>query len=316
MESTKPSSISSILILVFIAGCVAANPLPAPTTITDTPTPDAAAASPNPSPTILPSVLGHSQIRQIDGMLMIYVPAGEFTMGSEEEEVDFALQQCRDYGTNCRRSYFSVELPAHRVMLDGFWLDQTEVTSSQYTLCEAAGVCGSPQCQSASGDHPVVCITWEQAAAYCQWAGVRLPTEAEWEYAAHGLNESRYPWGDEFDGTLLNYCDANCTLPKRDAAFDDGFAETAPVGSYPQGASWVGALDMAGNVWEMVADWKGEYPTEDQVNPTGPLSGSRRVARGGSWHASPDHVRSVLRTHLDMDQRSDHAGFRCAQSAP
>jgi formylglycine-generating enzyme required for sulfatase activity len=208
-------------------------------------------------------------------MLMVYVPGGEFTMGSDDQEVDFALQQCQAYGTNCRRSYFSVEMPAHQVVLDDFWLDQTEVTNSQYALCEAAGVCESPQCHSGSGDFPTVCVSWEQAASYCHWAGGRLPTEAEWEYAARGLNESRYPWGDEFEGTFLNYCDANCSLTKRDEAFDDGHAETAPAGSYPQGASWVGALDMAGNVWEMVADWNGEYLPEKQVNPTGPSTGGR-----------------------------------------
>jgi formylglycine-generating enzyme required for sulfatase activity len=111
-------------------------------------------------------------------------------------------------------------------------------------------------------------------------------------------------------------CDTNCTLSKRDENFDDGYARSAPVGSYPQGASWTGALDMAGNVWEMVADWNGEYSPEKQVNPTGPTSGVRKVARGGSWHASPDHVRSALRTHVGPNDHVDHAGFRCVQPAP
>jgi formylglycine-generating enzyme required for sulfatase activity len=207
-------------------------------------------------------------------------------------------------------------MPAHQVVLEGFWLDQTEVTNSQYALCDEAGVCESIQCQSGRGDFPVACVTWEQAAVYCQWAGGKLPTEAEWEYSARGLNEGRYPWGDEFEGTFLNYCDESCTLDKRDDAFDDGYAEAAPVGSYPQGASWVGALDMAGNVWELVADWNGEYLPGEQINPSGPLTGGRRVARGGSWHASPDHVRSTLRTHMGTDQQFNHAGFRCARSTP
>ena len=96
-------------------------------------------------------------------------------------------------------------------------------------------------------------VTWNQADTYCRWTGARLPTEAEWEYSARGLNGGRYPWGDEIDGSLLNYCDANCELHKRNSDVDDGYARTAPVGSYPDGASWVGALDMAGNVWEWTA---------------------------------------------------------------
>jgi serine/threonine-protein kinase len=267
-----------------------------------------------------PPSLGDARTRSLDGMLMVYVPAGEFQMGSDEGEVDHALQLCKQYDTNCRRNYFSVEQPAHAVVLDGFWIDKTEVTNSQYAACQAAGACDEPDCQveaqEASGDRPVVCVTWEQAAAYCAWAGARLPTEAEWEYAARGAGGRRYPWGDEFDGTLLNYCDANCTLRKRDEAVDDGYARTAPVGSYPAGASWVGALDMAGNVWELVADWTAPYSPERQTNPAGPASGQRRVARGGSWHTSPDHVRSALRTHVGPDQSVDHAGFRCVESAP
>jgi formylglycine-generating enzyme required for sulfatase activity len=252
-------------------------------------------------------------------MVMVYVPAGEFLMGSDEEEVDYALEQCLTYGTNCRRSYFSGEMPPHAVALDGFWIDQTEVTRNQYEKCLASGVCSAAGCQAESsingGDHPVVCVTWHQAATYCEWVGGRLPTEAEWEYAARGANESRYPWGNEFVGTNLNYCDMNCPLPKRDELFDDGFTSAAPVGSYPAGVSWVGALDMAGNVWEMVLDWNGAYSPEKQTNPAGPDSGGRRVARGGSWHASPDHVRSTLRTHMSPSDYNDHAGFRCAQPA-
>jgi len=143
-----------------------------------------------------------------------------------------------------------------------------------------------------------------------------LPTEAQWEYAARGAEGRRYAWGDGFDGRLLNYCDVNCPLEKRDEMFDDGFERSAPVGSYPGGASWVGALDLAGNVWELVADWNGAYAAERQVNPTGPSTGTRRVARGGSWHASPDHVRGALRNHLGADEFADHVGFRCITHVP
>jgi formylglycine-generating enzyme required for sulfatase activity len=264
--------------------------------------------------------LGDTRVRSTDGMVMVYVPPGEFEMGSTEEDVDYALELCLEYGTNCRRWYFSVEQPLHPVELDGFWLDRTEVNNEQYETCVEAGVCSEAGCgddtQLTGGNLPVVCVTWDQAAAYCEWAGARLPTEAEWEYAARGLDGRRYPWGDEFDGSLLNYCDSNCAHDKRDEMYDDGYARSAPVGSYPDGASWTGALDMAGNVWELVADWNGEYSEERQVNPTGPLSGNRRVARGGSWNTSPDHARSALRTNVGEDDIVAHAGFRCAFTAP
>jgi formylglycine-generating enzyme required for sulfatase activity len=268
---------------------------------------------PTPSP-------GEPRDRPVDGMEMLFVPAGEFEMGSDDQAVDDALQQCRVYGTNCSRSYFSVETPVHTVALDAFWIDKTEVTQGQYAQCVGAGYCDEPGCQeegqATTADLPVVCVTWDQAAAYCAWVGGRLPTEAEWEYAARGTTRRLYPWGDEFDGTRLNYCDVNCELGKRDETFDDGYARSAPVGSYPAGASWIGALDMAGNVWELVADWHGNYSPDRQVNPRGPASGGRRVARGGSWHASPDHVRSALRTHVGATQAIDHAGFRCVRSNP
>ena len=304
-----------ILISLIPAGCTTAEQTNAPSTPVDITTPQKPTETTASSP-----VLGDSQIRPSDGMAMVYVPAGEFLMGSNEEDVDFALHQCKECGTNCQRRYFSVEIPVHIVVLDSFWVDKTEVTNSQYQLCEAAGICDPPGCQGESqlggADHPVVCVTWHQATEYCEWAGARLPTEAEWEYAARGAEGIRYPWGDEFEGTYLNYCDVNCTLSKRDEMFDDGYARSAPVGSYPRGTSWVGALDMAGNVWEMVADWNDEYSPEKQFNPSGPSSGGRKVARGGSWHASPDHIRSTLRTHMGPDDFVDHAGFRCAQSPP
>jgi len=263
--------------------------------------------------------LGESLTRPADDMRMVFVPGGTFEMGSDDAEVDFALDLCKAYDSNCQRRYFSIEEPVHSVTLDSYWIDQTEVTNDQYALCVEAGVCEETQCpeeREMGGDHPVVCVDWEQAADYCEWAGGRLPTEAEWEYAARGVDRPRYPWGDAFDGNLLNYCDANCTLGKRDEAFDDGYATTAPVGSYPGGASWVRALDMAGNAWEFTGDWYGEYPAEAQVNPTGPASGARVVLRGGSWHTSPDHARSALRTHALPQSFSNHVGFRCVQSVP
>lgn len=262
--------------------------------------------------------LGDSRIRPADDMKIIYVPEGEFLIGSDQEEVDFALELCLAYDTNCNLRYFSVELPQHIVQLSSFWLDKTEVSTSQYNACVNAGTCEEISCENSfdldSDDLPASCVNWNQAAAYCEWAGARLPTEAEWEYGARGIDRRRYPWGDEIDGSRLNYCDANCELPKRNDAVDDGYAETAPVGSYPDGASWIGALDMSGNVWEWTADWFGPYSSEQQVDPLGSDTGDRKVARGGSWHTSADHARSALRTYSDPERSIDHVGFRCAMS--
>jgi formylglycine-generating enzyme required for sulfatase activity len=251
-------------------------------------------------------------------MAAVYVPGGEFLMGSDQEEVDYALELCLAFDTNCSLRYFSVEQPQHLVQISSFWLDKTEVSAGQYHGCADAGSCEEISCGN-NGDFdrddlPAICVNWYQAAAYCEWAGARLPTEAEWEYGALGINGRRYPWGDDIDGSRLNYCDANCELPKRNDAVDDGYAQTAPVGSYPDGASWIGALDMSGNVWEWTADWFEAYSSERQADPTGPDTGGRKVARGGSWHTSADHARSALRTYSDPERSINHVGFRCAMS--
>ncbi|MGF3501312.1 MAG: formylglycine-generating enzyme family protein, partial [Candidatus Bathyarchaeia archaeon] len=186
---------------------------------------------------------------------------------------------------------------------EAYWIDRTEVTVAQFrafvgatgyeTTAEAEGwgyvyvassgkwerVRGAdweqpygPGAAAAEDDHPVVQVSWYDAAAYCAWAGGRLPSEAEWEKAARGTAGRIYPWGNTFDGRKLNYCDANCVYSWRDTAVDDGYASTAPVGSYPGGASPYGALDMAGNVWEWVADWydRTYYASSPGSNPAGP----------------------------------------------
>jgi formylglycine-generating enzyme required for sulfatase activity len=216
---------------------------------------------------------------------------------------------------------FGDEFPPHLVALDGFWIDRTEVTNAQYRQCVEAGACQAPAAcdwgepaygEVAKAGHPVVCLDWFGAAAYCEWAGARMPTEAEWEYAARGPQGLEYPWGNEFDGTRLNYCDVNCEESWADEAVDDGYADTAPVGSYPGGASWCGAVDMAGNVWEWVADWYGGYPSEDQTNPVGPTIGDRKVLRGGGWHNSQSDVRTARRGTGTLQYRAHNVGFRCA----
>jgi formylglycine-generating enzyme required for sulfatase activity len=264
-----------------------------------------------PTPTEEPTpALGDTLTRTSDGMVMVYVPAGEFQMGNAE-----------GYGD---------ERPVHTVYLDGFWIDQTEVTNEQFAaflneegnqeeggvtwlniddedcLIEQTG--GEYGPKSGYAEHPVVQVGWYGAAAYCEWARARLPTEAEWEYAARGPESRMFPWGDEFDCALCNSWREGC----------DGYVRTAPVGSFPDGASWCGALDMVGNVWECVADWYDSdyYADSPSENPTGPSSGMFRVLRGGSWYL-PEHA-AVSRAYRGNDlpvSTYDYLGFRCARGS-
>jgi serine/threonine-protein kinase len=247
-------------------------------------------------------------------MAMVYVPAGEFEMGSDVDDVlDLVEERCREVYGDC--TGFEEELPAHTVALDGFWIDRTEVTNAQYRRCVEAWDCSPPAGSgsythdsyygnSTYDDYPVIYVSWCQAADYCMWAGGRLPTEAQWEYAARGSDGRTYPWGDGApDCSKANYRGV------------DGFCvgDTSAVGSYPAGASWCGALDMAGNVWEWAADWYGYYPSEHQVNPTGPSSGEYRGLRGGSWLDSQKHARCAFRNWgRFLTHWYDHVGFRCA----
>jgi len=242
-------------------------------------------------------------------MVMVYVPGGEFEMGSTDGDDD--------------------EQPVHTVTLASFWIDQTEVTNSQYQRCVADEACHPPaKAYSESrasyygnGDYegyPVIWVSWHQAEAYCRWAEARLPTEAEWEYAARGPESRSFPWGAEFNGTLLNYCDAGCPRNWADQSVDDGYADTAPVGSYPAGGSWCGAVDMAGNVWEWVADWYAidYYGRSPNSNPRGPTSGPSRVIRGGSWSYPQKYARSAERNATHGGHMFGNVGFRCAASFP
>jgi formylglycine-generating enzyme required for sulfatase activity len=274
--------------------------------------------------------IGSKQISPKDGMWMVYVPQGNFQMGSDD-------------GTD-------YEKPMHTVWLDAFWIDKTEVTNTQFeefvrqsnyqTDAEVAGwsyvydmastkwlkVSGAnwrhPRGPSSNLDglenHPVTYISWNDALAYCRWAGRRLPSEAEWEKAARGTDSRIYPWGNQRpDQYLLNFADKNISLAWADKNMDDGYAFTSPVGNYPQGVSPYGALDMAGNVWEWVNDWYDPNYYQQQTfwsNPAGPSVKSGRVLRGGSWADSANVTRSSFRlAYYPMDWYAFY-GFRCAES--
>ncbi len=284
------------------------SPIPAPSfapTLGSAPTDDQAPTTPAPSSTPLPEV--ETLTRNQDGMSMVYVPEGSFTMGSPAGEGG------------------DDEVPLHKVTLDGFWIDRTEVTNAQYRIFVGATGHGEPTtCEwgdptygdETKANHPVVCVSWDDAKAYCEWAGARLPTEAEWEKAARGTDGWIYPWGINFDGSRANYCDTNCESSDKDTEADDGYAQTAPVGSYPTGVSPYGALDMAGNVWEWVSDWYHfyYYGKSPEYNPQGPSSGRYRVLRGGSWFGFSTNERTAFRAWFAPDKHDIAIGFRCVVS--
>lgn len=282
-----------------------------------------------------------SKIRVKDGMEMIYISAGEFTMGSTFGE-SIVLKDMKLY-------LFPDQRPQHKVYLDGYWIDKTEVTVGMFkkfvnetgylTSAEQRGG-GKPWKdgpkedewpivlgidwlhprdieKKADDNHPVVQVSWVDAMAYAEWVGATLPTEAQWEKAARGTDAGKYPWGNEFNGTCLNYGDSLCPVKRwRDTEYNDGYTFTSPVGIYPKGASPYGVLDMAGNVWEWVYDWYDEdyYDNSPYENPKGPDKGIKRSMRGGSWYDGEPTawVTCVIRHQNPVHDRYEDVGFRCA----
>jgi formylglycine-generating enzyme required for sulfatase activity len=280
---------------------------PSPTIVVeDMPTPTSSSST-----AIVPSTPETIKISPADGMTQILIPEGTFFMG----------------GMDVYRE--NDELPVREVLIRTFWMDQVEVTNGMYNLCVQSGDCrppmqlrsdnreeyfGNPDFQ----DYPVVYVTWSDANAYCQWAGRRLPTEAEWERAARGDDKRNYPWGDEppneYNSNSQNFV-----------------SDTSRVGSYAEGASPFGILDMGGNVWEWVADryrpdYYGRSPAE---NPAGPAEdevfNSMRVIRGGSFQDDGNFLRLANRNAMEgpnlkaqpdeetyFGKSSNKVGFRCA----
>jgi len=286
-------------------------------------------ATPTPVPALGPSPdvteAGRVWVSPVDKAEMVYISADEFIMGSSDTEVDSALALCnKGYGSGCKRFLFENEQPQRKVYLDAFYIDKTEVTNAQYRKCVEVKACNAPSDttyydNTDYAQHPVVYVNWYQAKAYCEWAGKRLPTEAEWEKTARGMDGREYPWGDEFDGSRLNFCDKSCLLEWRNTDVDDGYEYTAPVGSYPAGASPYGVLDMAGNVLEWVADWydSSYYSQAPARNPPGPNSGTYKVLRGGSWFNTTEFTRCAFRRWglPDYDGWFAIIGFRCSRSS-
>jgi len=298
----------SIVFALSACGLPGSNPQPTPVVLpTAVPTQEVII-----NPTLQPEAgkAGDERTSTGDGMVQVFIPAGTFQMGSVEKNTQ------------------GDENPIHSVTLDSYWIDKLPVTNAMYALCVKAGACQPPRSLKSAthekyydnpefADFPVIYVSWLDANNYCTWAGRRLPTEAEWEFAARGNSDSRrYPWGDlSPTDTLANY--------------DKQAKDTTRVGSYPGGASPFGALDMAGNVWQWVSDYYNPnyYGLSEAENPLGykGKDGGLKVLRGGSWMDSYLELRVTNRgfaksPDLTTDSKSDtykgeandRIGFRCA----
>jgi formylglycine-generating enzyme required for sulfatase activity len=271
-----------------------------PKPLTETSIPKTFIATLDVTETVVPPQIldiGSTMISEKDGMVMVHVPAGEFTMGSISN---------------------SDEQPEHQVYLDAFWVDQTEVINAMYAQCVEDGDCTPPDSvksythesyygNSEFDNYPVIYVDWNQANEYCSWAGRRLPTEAEWEKAARGTDGRAYPWGENISCDYANYSDGNkyCV------------GDTSAVGSYLDGASPYGALDMTGNAWEWVSSLYQDYPYDATDGREDLMASGSRVLRGGSWFNFNIYLlRSAYRLRIDPSNTLNNIGFRCSLSHP
>ena len=267
------------------------------TTPATAPTPPLAAAPP-PSPQqraeekkAFPNFISPTEIS------LLLVPSGAFVMGSDEP----------DAAPN--------EHPTTKTRISAFYLSRWPVTNAQYELFDPAH--RAKRSPGAGDNSPVVYVTHAEAARFCAWLSqrenrkYRLPTEAEWEYAARGMDGRKFPWGNRLDANdLANFADANKKLPWAEHSINCGFAETSPVGSFPRGVSPFGMEDMAGNVWEWCLDGFAAYPGKERSNPRGPVDGQKQIYRGGSWKSRASSLRTSARASNSAAYSANDVGFR------
>ena len=268
------------------------TPLPEPTITpmrvepgaTATSVPTEGGPSPTPIPTSTPRPAATPTSAPSDKPNTMYIAGGEFILGSDTGNED--------------------ETPQQNMYINAFNIDIYPVTNAEYKdFVEATGH-NPPRTwkegayPEGTADHPVIWVTWQDAQAYCEWAGKRLPTELEWEKAARGTDGRTYPWGETFDSAKCN-------------SKESGLGGTSPVGSYPDGVSASGAFDMAGNVWEWTADWYEAY--RGSLYELARYGERYKVLRGGSWFDAQDMVRTSTRKSFDPNQGFSTIGFRCAE---
>jgi formylglycine-generating enzyme required for sulfatase activity len=305
MTSFKNVSTPTRLGLVFViatallvVGCApealpdTPTPLPEPTITKRLVAPDATATiapteggpSPTPLPTSTPRPVATPTSAPSNKPNTVYIQGGAFILGSDSGNED--------------------ETPQQEMVISAFNIDIYPVTNAEYKEFVDATGHNPPRTwkegayPEGTADHPAIWVNWQDANAYCEWAGKRLPTEFEWERAARGTDGRAYPWGDTFDAAKCN-------------SLDSGLKGTSPVGSYPDGASPDGVFDMAGNVWEWTADWyQGYRGTRYELSRYGTQF---KVLRGGSWFDAQDAVRTTVRKSFDPNQGFSTIGFRCAE---
>ena len=297
------------------AAVVSAAPSVAASTAPSTAPSAAATLAPTPVPSDGQTV-GQTRT-DASGIEQVWVPAGTFTMGTDAAAIA-ALEKLSPPAWVATE--FPSEQPAHEVTLSkGYWIDKTEVSNAAFTsFVDAGGYTNQAlwsdegwawlatkdasrlplHCNGDVPEQPRTCVTWYEAEAYARWRGGRLPTEAEWEYAARGPESKVYPYGDAFDrekATVLNS------------------VSLTPVGSLPDGASWVGALDMSGNAMEWTSDWLSPHAAGAVTDPTGPATGEVKVEKGGWWGSNEFVARSAYRHYEDPPTYGDkHIGLRVA----
>ena len=271
------------------SGAAVATPTPIQIVPTPTPKPPPPTPTAIPTPTPAPTTAGaEAPTEPPVAEMMVEIPAGEFTMGNDAGDDD--------------------EKPAHTVPLEAFEIDLFEVTNADFakfveetgyqTGAERAGEAGWRAYAEGKDNHPVVKVTWNDANAYCEWAGKRLPTEAEWEKATRGTDGRTYPWGNEWDPAKAN-------------TKESGFRGTVAVGSFAEGVSPYGVFDMAGNVWEWTADWYQAYPGSTYQSEY--FGEKFKVTRGGGWFQEEKLVTTFNRSATDPSAANDDLGFRCAR---